>query len=140
VYLYEDQPSRLVDEILTFHKDYNYVKAKSFSKFGCDRNSRYAVIDGLPVASSGTPAFSGHRNRARPGGEPALDPSVSAGCALVPASGGGPGSHSVGERQNGKRDCGIRQPDISELFFALGSVALAVQAESERRLLSADLV
>jgi hypothetical protein len=38
-----------------------------------------------------------------------------------------------------ERDSGIWEPDVSRLFFALNTLALAIQALGKRCLLSADL-
>ena len=61
----------------------DFYEAHSHSQFSCDHNDRYAVINGLPVAGGGTPSLSGHRSRARPRCEAALDPRLPSGRAVT---------------------------------------------------------
>ncbi len=117
-----------------------YVKNHNSSKCLCVSNRDSAFINDLPIVGSGTQSISCHWNRARPCCDPASHPSLHSGCAVGRdsrrRSGSDPGRAWENDQCHGKID----QPDIGELFFPLGALALAIPAHDQRRLLSPDLL
>jgi hypothetical protein len=142
VYLYEDRPSRLVDQ----RDRNNFTGEKTMIKPRLIR-SLVAIATIATLLCTTYRSSAAELNRLVITGI-ALDRLASQhsmaayppGCALATDSRRGPDSHPGGEWQDVKRDCKINQLDLSEFFRPLDTLALAIQALSEWRLLSANLI